>query len=118
MTIVDRSVNYFAVVDVFEALADPTRRKVVQLVGERPRRAGELAAATGSSPPAMSRHLRILLEAGIVVDERVAEDARLRVFRLRPQSLEAVQAFLDQLQADWKVQLQSFKRHVERKSGA
>src|SRR5688500_18142613 len=101
--------------DVFEALADPTRRRVVALVGERPRRAGELAEATGMSPPAMSRHLRVLLEAGLVEDERVADDARLRIFRLRPQSLIAVQAFLDQLQADWKVQLQSFKRHVEAK---
>ena len=101
--------------DVFEALADPTRRRVVELVGQRPRRAGELAAAVGMSPPAMSRHLRVLLEAGVVEDERVADDARLRIFKLRPQSLVAVQAFLDQLEADWKVQLRSFKRHVERK---
>ena len=115
MTSVHVSVNYFYIVDVFGALADPTRRQVAQLVGERPRRAGELAETIGLSAPAMSRHLRILLEAGVVTDERVAEDARWRVFRLRPQSLEAVQAFLDQLQADWKVQLQSFKRHVERK---
>jgi DNA-binding transcriptional ArsR family regulator len=63
----------------------------------------------------MSRHLRILLQAGIVEDERVPDDARLRVFRLRPGSLVAVQAFLDQVQADWNLQLQSFKRHAERK---
>lgn len=99
--------------DVFEALADPTRRDVVRLLGERPHRAGELAAAAGASGPAMSRHLRVLLEAGIVADQRLADDARARVFRLRPESLAAVRAFLDQVQADWRVQLRSFKRHVE-----
>jgi DNA-binding transcriptional ArsR family regulator len=100
-------------VDVFEALADPTRREIVRLLGERPRRAGELATRAGASGPAMSRHLRLLLEAGIVQDERVPDDARVRVFRLRPDSLVAVQAFLDQVQADWTVQLRSFKRHAE-----
>lgn len=99
----------------FEALADPTRRQVVQLLGEQPLRAGQLARAVGTSAPAMSRHLRVLLEAGIVVDERVPDDARLRVFRLRPESLVAVQAWLDQVQAQWNEQLGSFKRHVESK---
>jgi len=99
----------------FEVLADPTRRQVVQLLGEGPQRAGQLATATGSSSPAMSRHLRILLEAGIVSDERVTEDARVRMFRLRPESLVALQAWLDQLKAQWDEQLGSFKRHVEGK---
>jgi DNA-binding transcriptional ArsR family regulator len=102
--------------DVFEALADPTRRRVVQLLGARPHRAGELADATGMSQPAMSRHLKILLTSGIVEDARVPEDARVRMFKLQPESLVAVQAFLDQLQAEWRTQLRSFKRHVERKS--
>jgi len=100
---------------VFEALADPTRRRVVELLGEAPRRAGELAAEVGSSAPAMSRHLKTLLQAGIVTDERLAEDARARVFRLRPESMIALRAWLDQLQAHWDEQLRSFKRHVERK---
>jgi DNA-binding transcriptional ArsR family regulator len=99
--------------DVFEALADPRRRQVVRLLSTRPHRAGELAEAAAMSPPAMSRHLKTLLDAGIVEDERVSEDARLRVFKLRPDSLVAVQAFLDQLQAEWNIQLRSFKRHVE-----
>lgn len=99
--------------DVFEALADPTRRRVVQLLGSRPHRAGELAEATGTSLPAMSRHLKILLTSGIVEDERVPEDARVRMFKLQPESLVAVQAFLDQLQAEWRAQLGSFKRHAE-----
>jgi DNA-binding transcriptional ArsR family regulator len=99
--------------DVFEALADPTRRRVVALLGERPCRAGELASAAGTSSPVMSRHLRILLEAEVVRDERVPEDARVRVFRLRPESLAGVQAWLDQVQAHWNEQLAAFKRHVE-----
>lgn len=114
LDIVHLSVKYSSLVDVFEALSDPTRRRVVQLLGTRPHRAGELAEATGMSPPAMSRHLRCLLASGLVEDERVAEDARVRLFKLQPESLVAVQAFLDQLQAEWRAQLRSFKRHVER----
>jgi DNA-binding transcriptional ArsR family regulator len=100
---------------VFVALADPTRRRVIELLGERAHRAGELSEAAGTSAPVMSRHLRVLLEAGIVVDERVPEDARVRVFRLRPESVEGLQAWLDQLQAHWNEQLGSFKRYVEEK---
>jgi DNA-binding transcriptional ArsR family regulator len=99
--------------ELFAVLADPTRRRVVQLLGEQPRRAGELARAAGVSAPVVSRHLRILLAAGVVADERVADDARLRVFRLRHESLVALQAWLDQVQAHWTEQLGSFKRHVE-----
>ncbi|MEU0089287.1 metalloregulator ArsR/SmtB family transcription factor [Kribbella sp. NPDC006257] len=98
----------------FEVLADPTRRQVVQLLGEGPQRAGQLAAATSTSSPAMSRHLRILLSAGVVTDERVAEDARVRVFRLRQEPVVAVQAWLDQVQAHWQERLGAFKRHVEK----
>ncbi|QNE21853.1 winged helix-turn-helix transcriptional regulator [Kribbella qitaiheensis] len=97
----------------FEVLADPTRRQVVRLLGEGPQRAGQLAVAAGVSSPAMSRHLRILLVAGLVADERVVEDARVRVFRLRPEPVVAVQAWLDQVQAHWQEQLGAFKRHVE-----
>ena len=100
---------------LFSALADPTRRRVVELLGDRARRAGELAAAAGTSAPVMSRHLRVLLEAGIVADERVPGDARLRVFRLRPEPMRDVQAWLDQIQAHWNEQLKSFKRHVEKR---
>ena len=101
--------------DVLLALAEPTRRRVVELLGEGPKRAGALSAAVGTSPPAMSRHLRVLLEAGVIADERPAEDARARVFRLRPESIVALQAWLDQLKAEWDDQLGSFKRHVERR---
>ncbi len=102
------------VAPLFEALADDTRRRVLQLLSRGPRRAGDLAAAAGTSAPAMSRHLRALLAAGLVTDERAAADARVRIFRLRPDRLVAVQAWLDQLQAHWDEQLGAFARHVER----
>jgi DNA-binding transcriptional ArsR family regulator len=101
------------VAPLFGALADPARRRVVELLGSGPRRAGELAAAAGMSPPAMSRHLKVLLLAGIVTDERTSHDARMRYFRLRRQPLTALQAWLDQLQAQWDEQLASYRRHVE-----
>ena len=102
------------IVPVLHALADPTRLGVIEQLGERPRRAGELAEAAGVSAPAMSRHLKVLLDAGLVDDERSSEDARVRMFRLRPQSVVGLRAWLDQIQAAWDEQLGSFKRHVER----
>ena len=65
------------------------------------------------SAPAMSRHLRVLLAAGVIEDERIEADARARLVRLRRASLVAVQAWLDQIQAGWNEQLASYKRHVE-----
>ena len=100
------------------ALADPTRRQVVELLRERPRRAGELAAACAMSGPAMSRHLRVLRASGLVrvdvEEEQVEQDARLRVYRLRPEPFVDLQAWLDQVQAFWADQLEAFKAHVER----
>lgn len=98
---------------LFEILADANRRQVVQLLSLGPRSAGEIAESVGMSGPAMSRHLRVLLKAGVVTDERAAHDARVRMFSLQPESMAAIQAWLDQLQAHWSDQLASFKRHVE-----
>jgi DNA-binding transcriptional ArsR family regulator len=112
------AVTDVAVQRIFDALADPTRRSVVELLGAGPRRAGELAAAAGTSAPTMSRHLRVLLDAGIVADERPRDDARIRVFRLQPQSIVAIQAWLDQIQAHWDEQLASFRAHIERRNKA
>jgi len=102
----------------FTALADPTRQRVVQLLSEGPRRAGELAAACSASAPTMSRHLRVLLRAGIVADERPADDARTRVFWLRPDAITPLRDWLDELQAAGDEQLASFKRHLEGRSRA
>jgi DNA-binding transcriptional ArsR family regulator len=103
---------------VLTALADPTRRRVIQLLSAGPRRAGELAAVSGTSAPTMSRHLRVLLKAGIVVDERPSDDARTRVFWLRPESITPLRDWLDELQAVGDEQLASFKQHVEDRSGS
>jgi DNA-binding transcriptional ArsR family regulator len=80
---------------VIEALADPTRRQIVTLLSSGPKRAGELAAEVGMSAPAVSRHLRVLLSALVIADERLEQDARARVFRLRPESIKTVQTWLD-----------------------
>jgi DNA-binding transcriptional ArsR family regulator len=82
---------------VIEALSDPTRRQIVVLLSGGPKRAGELAAEVGMSPPAMSRHLRLLLSAAVITDERLDEDARARVFRLRPESIKAAQTWLTRI---------------------
>ena len=100
---------------MLDALADPTRRSIVELLVRQPYRASDLAAATGVTPSRMSKHLKVLLEAGIARDERPAGDARVRVFHLRPESIDQVRNWLDRLQAQWDAQLQSFKQHVEKR---
>jgi DNA-binding transcriptional ArsR family regulator len=97
----------------FEALSDPHRCRVLELLGERPHSAGELARLTGLSPSAMSRHLRLLLQHGLITDQRNRDDARVRIFSLDPDGLTRCQAWLDQVQAHWRTNLGSFKRYVE-----
>ena len=96
------------------ALADPTRRRVVDMLREGPRRAGELSAAFDMSAPAMSRHLRVLRTRGLIEEESVDHDARVRVYRLRPEPFRDLQAWLQQMQSFWKDQLGAFKVHAER----
>ncbi len=96
------------------ALADPTRRRVVELLRDGPLRAGELAEGSGMSRPAMSRHLRVLRGSGLVDVALVEDDARGRVYQLRPDRFEALQAWLDQVHAFWSEQLGAFKEHAER----
>jgi len=98
----------------FAALADPTRRRVVELLRKRPRRAGELAAAFGMSPPAMSRHLRVLRRTSLVEEDSLDEDARVRVYRLRPERFAALRGWLQEVEAFWGEQLGAFKAHAER----
>jgi DNA-binding transcriptional ArsR family regulator len=98
------------------ALADPTRRRIVELLRERPRRAGELAAEFSVTAPAVSRHLRVLRRSGLIAfaEHGVEADARVRVYQLRREPLAALQAWVDQVQAFWTDQLDAFKAHVER----
>ena len=102
------------------ALADPTRRRVVDLLRVRPRRAGELARAFRMSPPAMSRHLRVLRTRGLIEEERVEKDARVRIYRLRPERFRDLQAWLREVEVFWTEQLEAFASHAERsrKGGA
>ena len=98
----------------FAALADPTRRGVVELLRRRPRRAGELARAFDLAPPAMSRHLRALRQSGLVEEEHGGADARVRTYRLRREPFGELRTWLESVEAFWTGELDSFKAHVER----
>lgn len=100
--------------ETFAVLAEPARRLVVELLSVRPMRAGEIAERVGMSRPAMSRHLRLLRESGLVEVDSSDQDARARTYRLSAARLVALQAWLDQVQAYWSTQLASFKRQAER----
>ena len=100
--------------DTLAALADPTRRFIVEELRRGPRRAGELASASGLSAPAMSRHLRVLRRRGLVEGGGVETDARVRLYRLRPEPFSALQRWLAEIQRFWSGQLAAFKSHAER----
>lgn len=80
--------------DPFEALGDPTRRRILQLLGGEPQSVAVLAEQLPVSRPAVSRHLRVLKEAGFV--EEVPEGTR-RVYHVRQEGLEAIRAYLEQV---------------------
>lgn len=77
--------------DPFEALGDPNRRSIVELLGDSPRSVAELAAGLPISRPAVSRHLRLLKEAGLVMEQPIGTK---RIYRLHDEGVEAVQAYL------------------------
>ena len=95
------------------ALADPTRRGVVELLRQQPRRAGELADALSMTPPALSRHLRLLRKTGLVAESELEHDARVRVYRLEAAPFVELRSWLQQVEAAWGDQLEAFKAHVE-----
>jgi len=95
------------------ALADPTRRAVVELLRRGPRRAGELAEALAMSPPALSRHLRVLRRAGLIDDDEPDDDARVRLYRLQATGFAPLRDWIDELDAFWGDQLAAFKAHAE-----
>lgn len=99
------------------ALADPARRHVIELLRQRPRRAGELATAYRMSAPAMSRHLRVLRASGLVEAEFAEADARAHIYRLRPEPFIELQEWLAQVQEYWEDQLEGFRTHVVRSMG-
>ncbi|MCI0598140.1 MAG: metalloregulator ArsR/SmtB family transcription factor [Beijerinckiaceae bacterium] len=105
-----------AIDQTLAALADPRRRQVIELLRERPRRAGELADSLGLNPPALSRHLRALKTGGLIADTHPEFDARVRIYSLLPERVAELKAWLDQMEQLWTNQLSAFKAHVEKSS--
>lgn len=97
------------------ALADPARRRTVELLQERPHRAGELATALEVAPAVMSRHLRVLRQSGLVEETHPEFDARVRIYSLRSGATAELKAWLDAVERGWSAQLANLKRHVERR---
>jgi DNA-binding transcriptional ArsR family regulator len=96
------------------ALADPHRRRVVDLLRERPYRAGDLAQATRLPFPTMSRHLKTLREGGLVEEDRDVLDSRVRIYRLKSEAMAELKTWLAETDAMWARQLASFKAHLQK----
>jgi DNA-binding transcriptional ArsR family regulator len=98
------------------ALADPHRRRVVDLLSRGPRAAGDLARELELTPPAMSRHLKTLRASGLVEESHPAFDARVRIYALRPEPMVHLLRWLEESERLWTEQLAAFKAHVEREA--
>ena len=96
------------------ALADPDRRRAVDLLAHRPHAAGELARALNISPPAMSRHLKALRAGGLVEESHPEFDARVRIYALRPEPMVHLMRWLAESERLWSEQLLAFKAHMEK----
>jgi DNA-binding transcriptional ArsR family regulator len=83
--------------DAFDALGDPNRRAIVELLGEGPHSVREIADEMPISRPAVSRHLRVLREAGLVGDE---PDGTRRVYALRAEGVEAIRQYVEEVWGD------------------
>lgn len=100
--------------DTLAALADPHRRRAVDLLAERPRSAGDLARELALTPPAMSRHLKTLRLCGLVEESHPEFDARVRIYALRPEPLVHLLHWLEASERLWSQQLLAFKAHLEK----
>jgi len=99
-----------------QALAEPTRRAVVGLLRSGPQRAGDIAATLAMSRQAMSRHLRVLRQAGLIRELGTAnadDDARARTYSLQPAPIAELHDWLGELQQFWDTQLHAFKARAE-----
>jgi DNA-binding transcriptional ArsR family regulator len=99
------------------ALADRTRGRIVELLADRPHTATEIHRAFPIAAPAVSRHLRVLREAGLIEERRPAEDRRVRVYSLRPEPMGEVADWLAGVSRAWQDQLESFKDYVTVRTG-
>jgi DNA-binding transcriptional ArsR family regulator len=100
--------------DTLAALADPVRRRTVELLAERPRRAGELARELRTTPSTMSKHLRVLRQRGLVTETHPNFDTRVRIYALRSAPMSELRTWLDTAERGWAEQLASFATHLER----
>jgi DNA-binding transcriptional ArsR family regulator len=94
----------------FQVLADPTRRRILDLLLERPRPVGELVEQLGLTQPGTSKHLRVLREAGLVA---ARQDAQRRWYELRPGPLTEIDAWLQPYRKLWTTSLDALERHLD-----
>jgi len=97
----------------FVALADATRREMIRSLLHKPRRAGELADIVAMSPQALSRHLRVLRKAGLVIEAGIEADARVRIYSVHPDAFVPVRRWLAEVEDVWQRQLHAFKTYAE-----
>ena len=98
----------------FDVLAEPRRRRILDLLRERPRSVGELVDLLGLTQPGTSKHLRVLREAGLV---QVRQDAQRRWYELRPEPLAEVDAWLEPYRRLWAGRLDALERHLDQTEG-
>jgi DNA-binding transcriptional ArsR family regulator len=98
----------------FEVLAEPTRRRILDLLLERARPVGELVTALGMSQPGVSKHLRVLRESGFVV---VRQNAQRRIYAVRAEPLSEVDAWLAPYRRLWAGRLDALERHLDATAG-
>jgi DNA-binding transcriptional ArsR family regulator len=97
-------------VEGLSALADPTRREIFERIADRPRPVGELARELPVSRPAVSQHLKVLKDAGLVTDRPAGNR---RIYQVDPDGLGALRAYLDRF---WSRALSAYKATVEQQS--
>jgi DNA-binding transcriptional ArsR family regulator len=95
---------------VFEVLAESNRRRILDLLGSNERPVGELVSELALSQPAVSKHLRVLREAGLVA---VRTDAQRRLYRVRTEPLRAVDAWLEPYRRTWSTHLDELEQHLD-----
>jgi DNA-binding transcriptional ArsR family regulator len=95
---------------VFDVLAEPSRRRILDLILARPRTVGELVAEVDLSQPGVSKHLRVLREAGVV---EARKDAQRRIYELRPEALADVLTWLEPYRRLWAARLDALERHLD-----
>jgi DNA-binding transcriptional ArsR family regulator len=97
--------------DVFEAIAEPSRRRILDLLRDGERQAGELVGALGLSQPGVSKHLKVLRQAGLVT---VRAEAQRRLYRLHTARLAELDAWLAPYRRFWAGRLDALDDHLER----